>query len=93
MPSCSPTSPSNSSIQERRQKSWPSRGCDFIPRMLRTEPDLCLKTASTLEAFRRIFGRTLVQQTHLIDSNYDSLRIEGFIGLTGASTKVQPASS
>jgi len=88
MPSCFPMSPSNSSIQEPRQKSWPSRGCGFIPRVVRTLPDLYLKTASTLEAFRRIFGRTLVQQTHLIDSNYDSLRIEGFLSLIGAPTKV-----
>jgi len=88
MPSCFPTLPSNSSIQEHKQKSWPSRGCDFIPRMVRTLPDLYIKTPSTLEAFRRMFGRALVRQTHLIDSNYDSLRIEGFVSLTGALTKV-----
>ena len=88
MPLCFPMSLSNSSIQERRQKSWPSRGCGFIPRVVRPLPDLYLKTASTLEAFRRIFGRALVQQTHTIDSDYDLLKMEGFVSLTGAPTKV-----
>jgi len=88
MPSCSPMSPSNSTIQERRQKLWQSRGCGFIPGALRNLPNLYIKTASTLEAFRRIFGRTLVRQIHLIDNNYDTLRIEGFVSLTGAPTKV-----
>lgn len=45
------------------------------------------KTASTLEAFRRIFGKALVQQTHPVDNPCDSLKIEGFISLTGTSTK------
>lgn len=89
MPSSSLTSPSNSNIQERRRKSWLSRRCGSNSRMVKARPNLCPKTASTLDAFRRIFGRTLVQQTHVIDSTHDSLRIEGFISLAGTSTKVR----
>ena len=62
----------------------------YHPHDDRNNSNPCLKTTSTLEAFRRIFGRTLVQQTHLVNSSYDSLRIEGFISLTGTSAKVRP---
>ncbi|KAF8204753.1 hypothetical protein BJ912DRAFT_939222 [Pholiota molesta] len=46
------------------------------------------KTASTLDCFRRLYGSALTEHFHTVFETTESLKIEGFISLTGAYSKM-----
>ncbi|KAL0949232.1 hypothetical protein HGRIS_009310 [Hohenbuehelia grisea] len=45
------------------------------------------QTASTLAAFRQIYGRALVEHVHEVHACQEELRLDGFISLVGAHSK------
>ncbi|KAG7097308.1 hypothetical protein E1B28_004670 [Marasmius oreades] len=45
------------------------------------------KSISSLEVFRRLYGKALSQHVHEINVNQDNMRLEGFISLEGSLSK------
>ncbi|KAF9266346.1 hypothetical protein L218DRAFT_956702 [Marasmius fiardii PR-910] len=46
-----------------------------------------LKSTSSLEAFRRLYGKALCQHVHEINSSEGNMKLEGFISLDGSLSK------
>ncbi|KIM46426.1 hypothetical protein M413DRAFT_441520 [Hebeloma cylindrosporum] len=68
------------SLEDTTHAGEPSQQKDRIVRIP--------KTASTLDSFRHLYGDALTEHTEAVDITSGSMRIEGFISLTGATSKV-----